>query len=93
MNLVVSFIVTLVSLTITILNYIKVPLLVGSVIGAIILSFNPAHASTMIEVYQQPSLIYLLLQWLTPVAGVGVGLVIFFILYFMALNRLMSEQD
>lgn len=93
MNLIVSFVVTLVTLTITTLNYIKFPLIVGSVIGAIILSFNPAHASTVIEVYQQPSLFILLLQWLTPVVGFGVGLVIFFVLYFMTINKLMVQED
>jgi hypothetical protein len=74
MNLIVSFVVTLVSLTITTINYLKLPLVVGGIVGAIILSFNPAHANTMIEVYQQPSLFTLLLQWLTPVVGFGVTL-------------------
>lgn len=93
MNLIVSFVVTLVSLTITTINYLKLPLVVGGIVGAIILSFSPAHASTVIEVYQQPSIFSLLIQWLTPVVGFGLGLCIFFILYFMAINKLMVQED
>lgn len=93
MNLIVSFVVTLVSLMLTTINYIKFPLIVGSVIGMIILSFNPAQASTVVEVYTQPSLIYVLLQWLTPIVGVGVGVIVFFFFYFLLLDKLMVEED
>lgn len=93
MNLIVSFVVTLVSLTIATINYLKLPLVVGGIIGAIIISFNPAHASAAVEVYQQPSILELLIQWLMPVTGVGLGLCIFFVLYFMAINKLMIQED
>ena len=44
-NLVISFVVFLVSSLLSFVSYAKAPLIFGAVIGALILGFNPVYAS------------------------------------------------
>lgn len=45
LNLILSFVVTLVSVVWSVVSYMKGPLAIGLIVGAVILSFNPAHAA------------------------------------------------